>query len=313
MVPTPELRHVAFELFSPFQTFQPFAMSARISIARPASGGYSPDPHGFANSRPSSGYRAANPDDPLEKLRAFSKTVEDNVEIYSQPLKPHLPAIGRFLIVVTFLEDSLRIITQWSDQLWYLQRHRHFYWGLSHLFLMINVVTMLAGSSAVILKKYSEFAVGGLLGVVIMQAFGYGLIFDLNFFLRNLSVIGGLLMVFSDSMYTRKKIFAGLPSLSENDRKKYFLLAGRILLIFLFLGFMIRGQWSIARAFVSLIGLVACVMVVVGFKAKWSAAFLVVVLSVFNVFINNWWSVHSAHPQRDFLKYVSVHMNFLFT
>lgn len=79
---------------------------------------------------------------------------------------------------------------------------------------------MLAGSSAVILKKYSEFAVGGLLGVVIMQAFGYGLIFDLNFFLRNLSVIGGLLMVFSDSMYTRKKIFAGLPSLSENDRKK---------------------------------------------------------------------------------------------
>ena len=63
-----------------------------------------------------------NPDDPIEKLRAFARTVEDNVEIYSQPLKPHLPAIGRFLIVITFLEDSLRIVTQWSDQLWYLQR-----------------------------------------------------------------------------------------------------------------------------------------------------------------------------------------------
>lgn len=79
---------------------------------------------------------------------------------------------------------------------------------------------MLIGSNAVILKKYSEYAVGGLLGVVIMQAIGYGLIFDLNFFMRNLSVIGGLLMVFSDSMYTRKKLFAGLPSLSETDRKK---------------------------------------------------------------------------------------------
>lgn len=44
-------------------------------------------------------------------------------------------------------------------------------------------------------------------------------------------------------------------------------------------------------------------MVAVGFKAKWSAAFLVVVLSIFNVFANNWWAVHSAHPQRDFLKY----------
>lgn len=47
-------------------------------------------------------------------------------------------------------------------------------------------------------------------------------------------------------------------------------------------------------------------MVAVGFKAKWSAAFLVLVLSVFNVFANNWWQIPSAHPQRDFLKYVTL-------
>lgn len=101
-------------------------MSSRISIARPASGGggggYQPDPHGFGNSRPSAGYRAANPDDPLEKLRTFARQAEDYVDIYSQPLKPYLPAIGRFLIVSTFLEDSWRIVTQWGDQLWYLGR-----------------------------------------------------------------------------------------------------------------------------------------------------------------------------------------------
>jgi hypothetical protein len=79
---------------------------------------------------------------------------------------------------------------------------------------------MLAGSGAVISKRYTEYAVGGLLAVVIIQGFGYGLIFDLNFFLRNLSVIGGLVMVFSETMVTRKKLFAGLPSISENDRKK---------------------------------------------------------------------------------------------
>jgi uncharacterized membrane protein YphA (DoxX/SURF4 family) len=214
-----------------------------------------------------------------------------------------LPAIGRFLIVVTFLEDSLRILTQWGDQLWYLQQHRHFPWGISHLFLIINVITMLVGSGAVIFKKHSEYAVGGLLSVVVIQGFGYGLIFDLNFFLRNLSVIGGLFMVFSDSMVSRKALFAGLPTLSDSDRKKYFLLAGRVLLIFLFLGFIIQGEWSIGRVFVSLVGLAACVMVAIGFKAKWSAIFLVLVLSVFNVFANNWWSMHSTHAQRDFLKY----------
>lgn len=79
---------------------------------------------------------------------------------------------------------------------------------------------MLVGSGAIMTKRYTEFAVGGLLGVVIIQGFGYGLIFDLNFFLRNLSVIGGLFMVFSDSMVTKSRRYAGIPTISETDRKK---------------------------------------------------------------------------------------------
>lgn len=97
-------------------------MSSRISIARPQTNSFNADPHGLSNSRQSTGYRSANPDDPLEQLRAWSKQVEDQAEIITQPLKPHLPAIGRFLIVVTFLEDALRILTQWGDQIWYLQQ-----------------------------------------------------------------------------------------------------------------------------------------------------------------------------------------------
>lgn len=37
----------------------------------------------------------------------------------------YLPVIGRFLIIVTFLEDALRIVTQWSEQLYYLHDYRH--------------------------------------------------------------------------------------------------------------------------------------------------------------------------------------------
>ena len=111
---------------------------------------------------------------------------------------------------------------------------------------------MIAGSYCVIAKKYPEYAVGALLSVVVVQGghlsrscsrngqfheleltcsgtlplhslhigLGYGLIFDMSFFLRNLSVIGGLLMVLSDSLQTKKKLFAGLPSISETDRRK---------------------------------------------------------------------------------------------
>lgn len=169
-------------------------------------------------------------------------------------------------------------------------------WGLTHLFLLINVVAMLICSSLVIIRKYSDWAVFGLLGVVITQALGYGLIFDLNFFLRNLSVMGGLLMVLSDSWVRKRFAPAGLPSIDEKDRKMYIQLAGRVLLIFLFVGFVFAGDWGIARVVVSLFGFVACVMVVVGFKAKWSAVMLVVILSIFNLLVNNFWTVRFLNP-----------------
>jgi ER-derived vesicles protein len=163
--------------------------------------------------------------------------------------------------------------------------------GLTHLFLIVNVVAMTTSSILVIARKYSEYAVAGLIGVVITQALGYGLIFDLNFFLRNLSVMGGLLMVLSDSWVRKRFAPAGLPQIDEKDRKMYIQLAGRVLLIFLFVGFVFSGEWGFWRVLVSLVGLVACIMVVVGFKAKWSAVMLVLILSIFNLVVNNFWMV----------------------
>jgi ER-derived vesicles protein len=150
---------------------------------------------------------------------------------------------------------------------------------------------MTVSSIAIIIRKHSEYAVMGLVGVVVTQALGYGLIFDLNFFLRNLSVVGGLLMVLSDSWVRKKFAPAGLPQLDEKDRKMYVQLAGRVLLIFLFVGFIFAGEWSIWRVIVSLFGFGACIMVVVGFKAKFSAVLLVLILSIFNLLVNNFWTV----------------------
>ena len=123
---------------------------------------------------------------------------------------------------------------------------------------------MMVCSFGVIFRKYSEFSVAGLMAVVVLQGIGYGLVFDLNFFLRNLSVMGGLLMVLSDSWVRKKFAPAGLPQLDEKDKKMYFQLAGRVLLIFLFVGFVFRGDWGFWRIIASLLGLVACIMVVVG-------------------------------------------------
>lgn len=175
--------------------------------------------------------------------------------------------------------------------------------GITHLFLLSNVIAMAICSTLVIARKYSEYAVAGLLGVVVTQALGYGLIFDLNFFLRNLSVMGGLLMVLSDSWVRKRFAPAGLPQIDEKDRKMYVQLGGRVLLVFLFIGFVFSGEWSVWRVLVSLIGFGACVMVVVGFKAKLSAVLLVVVLSIFNILVNNFWTVSVESQAASVLAY----------
>ncbi|WFC94351.1 ER-derived vesicles protein erv29 [Malassezia brasiliensis] len=240
----------------------------------------------------------------VQRVKDYSSQAEDVIDTWSQPIKPYLPALGRFLIVVTFLEDAIRIITQWGDQTTYLNRYRGIPNFITQLFLFINVVIMMCASILVIVRRYPEISVGSLLGVIVLQGLGYGLITDLNFFLRNLSVVGGLLMVLSDSFANqRKNIFAGLPSISETDKRIYFQFAGRVLLIFLFIGFVFQGEWSFFRVAVSVLGFGACIMVVVGFKARWSAIFLVMLLSILNIAVNNFWTVHSEHPQRDFLRY----------
>ena len=166
---------------------------------------------------------------------------------------------------------------------------------------------MVIGSILAILRKHTEIAVTGLGGVIISQWIGYGLIFDGNFFLRNLSVAGGLLMLLADAYSSnKKKLFAGLPSINETDKSTYLQLFGRILLVFLFLTFVFSGEFSILRLVVSLVGLVSCVMVVIGFKAKYTAWFLIALLCVSNVALNNWWSLHHAHPRRYFFHHSTI-------
>ena len=114
-----------------------------------------------------------------------------------------------------------------------------------------------------------------------------------------------MLLCFADSLLrnrSRNNLFASIPSLSATERHQYIQLAGRVLLIVLFLGAVFQGDWSPLRYVASVLGFIACVMVAVGFKAKWSASFLVACLCVTNILINNWWS-RSHQYARDVARY----------
>ncbi|KAJ3077023.1 hypothetical protein HDU98_009424 [Podochytrium sp. JEL0797] len=200
-------------------------------------------------------------------------------------VKPYMPMLARFLLCATFLEDSVRIITRWDDQQYHLQHDRKFSYTSTVTFLSLNVITMLLCSTLAILKHHTALSVTGFFGVVASQCYGYGLFFNRSWMLRSLSVSGGLLMLLADALSVSRKreLFAPLLITDTGAKQKsnYLHLLGRSLLVALFLGFMVAGEMSVARMVVAAVSFVGCVMVVVGFKAKWSA----------------------EDPQRDFQKF----------
>lgn len=241
----------------------------------------------------------------MEQFEQFTKNVEDLIDQYSRPLKPYVPSIGRAFIVATFYEDSLRIFTQWSEQVYYLHNYRHIWWWLTVLFLLINIVTMVSALTMLVLRKKPEVSTIALVCVVVFQGLFYGLMFDGQFILRNLSVVGGLILAFSDSLVRDKRLMsvAGLPMVKNQDNKKYFLLAGRLLLVLLFLGFVFSAKLSLFRVIVILVGFAACASIIVGYNTKFAAFVLTVLLFFYNVFVNQFWRYSSGDSNRDFLKY----------
>lgn len=76
----------------------------------------------------------------MDDVKDFTNKLEDVIDKVGQPIRPHIPAIARFLIVATFIEDSIRIATNFSGQLYYLNKYRGFPTGINHLFLIGNVL-----------------------------------------------------------------------------------------------------------------------------------------------------------------------------
>ncbi len=72
---------------------------------------------------------------------------------------------------------------------------------------------MVAGSIAVIRKCYSQYVVMSLLFVIlVMQGIGFGFLDNMDFLLRNLSIIGGLIVIFNDSTANRSNATIGMTS-----------------------------------------------------------------------------------------------------
>lgn len=118
----------------------------------------------------------------------------------------------------------------------------------------------------------------------------------------NLALGGGLILLLAEASTEAKTMFAGLPSMGGNQKQSYLQLAGRLLVIFMFLT-LFSLELSAFRVIELLIGSILIVCLGVGYKTKLSALALVVWLTTTNFLLNAFWLVPSNRIMRDFMKY----------
>ena len=122
------------------------------------------------------------------------------------------------------------------------------------------------------------------------------------FLFRNLALIGALLLVLAEANTEVKTMFAGLPSMGNNQKQSYMQLAGRVLVVFMFIT-LIKIEFSFFRLIMFIIGTALMVCVFVGFKTKLASLVLVALLMMVNIMYNAFWSVSRNSIMRDFMRF----------
>ena len=136
--------------------------------------------------------------------------------------------------------------------------------------------------------------------------------------LRYLSIVGGFLLLLVENKPEAKTFFGDVPSFGDNKPRKLMHLAGRNLVILMYLT-LLRFDSTTAHLMLNIAGTLLIVLVVVGYRTKASALTLSVMLAVLNLTGNAYWNVDYTYmsdqyyfKRYDFFQTISVIGGLLF-
>merc|ERR1719348_2647142 len=150
-------------------------------------------------------------------------------------------------------------------------------WRCSYLaacvFILYNLIGQLGSVAMVLLRKHIDLPCANLFMTVFLQTIAYSILWDVQFLFRNFALCGALLLVIAESKVEDKSLFAGVPSLGENKTKSYLQLAGRVLMVFMFIT-VLKFELNSGQMVQNIVGSALMILVTIGYKTKLSSLIL---------------------------------------
>ncbi|KRZ68175.1 Surfeit locus protein 4 -like protein [Trichinella papuae] len=237
------------------------------------------------------------------KQKEWLSKAEDVADEVLRQTKHILPHVARLCLISTFIEDALRMWFQWGPQREYMQSTWPVGWFLATLFVAFNMFGQLIPCVLVMIRKHVTGACILLACVVFLQAIAYQIVFDFRFLSRSIAIGGGVLLLLAECQAENQSLFAGVPQTGDTYKPKSLMqLAGRILLVFMFISLM-RIEASLLRMLELIVGSVLMALISVGYKTKLTALVLVVWLTCLNFYLNSWWMLSPERYYIDLVKF----------
>jgi len=143
---------------------------------------------------------AKKPDGLLQRLNNRS-----NVKVMMRVWEPRLEFVVRLMLVATFLDDSFRIATQFSEHTKNIGEEGCLWWLMATSPTLVRVIATVAlsigllaqslGSLSLLALRHPDGATKALIGWAIAQPVLYHELSNVEFVAESLSLVGGLLML----------------------------------------------------------------------------------------------------------------------
>eukprot|EP00041_Stephanoeca_diplocostata_P025926 m.690915 g.690915 ORF g.690915 m.690915 type:complete len:331 (+) comp22852_c0_seq33:145-1137(+) len=225
---------------------------------------------------------------------------------------PVIRPIAKIFMLSTFLEDSARMAFQWDVQVDHINEE----WGTNKwvgtYFVAANLAFQVIPAAVLLLNGVVKVPSGiiqamcALLVVMVLaQSVAYHVLWNIEFFFRNLAVIGAMCLVAAeatDPEPTKGGILdRDVDDDDEAEVADVLRLSGRLLVVLMFVT--LTKFDTAARIITEIIGMILLALLVIGYKTRLSAVSLFVLLMIENLTLNDFFMHDSEDHLHDYKKF----------